>query len=134
MNNQPKSVFGLDVNVAAGLAYVPVLLCHFIVSIGILTTDKTNKLPRFHAVQSLLHTAVMMVATVIFLIAVFVVMAVVAVSKVPALIILIVLVYIAFLLFLLAWVVGLVISCIKGFQGQMFKLPIIGNLADKWSN
>ncbi|MBP6004200.1 MAG: hypothetical protein KA746_12270 [Pyrinomonadaceae bacterium] len=133
-NDRGKSAFGLDTNVAAGLAYVPVLFCHLIVSIAVLTTDKTNKLPRFHAIQSLLHSALMVVATIIFVIASFVVMAIVAVSQMPELVILIFLVYIAFLLFALIWVVGLVISCIKGFQGQIFKLPIIGNFADKWSN
>ncbi len=134
MNESGKSAFGLDANVAAGLAYVPVLFCHLIVSIGVLATDKTNKLPRFHAIQSLLHSAIMVIATIIFVIAVFVVMAIVAVSQMPALVVLIFLVYIAFLLFVLVWVIGLVIACIKGFQGQMFKLPIIGNMADKWSN
>lgn len=133
-NNLGKSAFGLDPNVAAGLAYVPVLFCHLIVSIGVLATDKTNKLSRFHAVQSLLHTAVMFVAAIIFVIAFIVVMAIVAVSQVPALVFLIFLVYIGFLLFALVWVIGLVIACIKGFQGQIFKLPIIGNMADKWSN
>jgi len=39
----PKTVFGLDLNVASGLAYLPFCLCHFIVSIGILATDKMNK-------------------------------------------------------------------------------------------
>lgn len=133
-NNLGKSAFGLDPNVAAGLAYVPVLFCHLIVSIAVLATDKTNKLPRFHAVQSLLHSGLMIIATVVFVIALMVVMAIVAISQVPALIFMIFLVYIAFLLFALVWVIGLVIACIKGFQGQMFKLPIIGNMADKWSN
>lgn len=133
-NNQGKSAFGLDLNVASGLAYLPFLFCHLIISIGILATDKTNKVPRFHAIQSLLHSAVMMVGSIIFVIAIFVVMAIVAVLQIPALIFLIVLVYIVFLLFVLVWLVGLIISCIKGFQGQIFKLPIIGNLADKWSN
>ena len=133
-NNLGKSAFGLDPNVAAGLAYIPFLFCHLIVSIGVLATDKTNKLPRFHAVQSLLHSGLMIIGTVVFVIAIFVVMAIVALAQVPALVFLIFLVYIAFLLFALIWFVGLVISCIKGFQGQMFKLPIIGNMADKWSN
>lgn len=133
-NNLGKSAFGLDPNVAAGLAYLPFMFCHFIVSIGILATDKTNKLPRFHAIQSLLHTAVMIVGTVVFVIAIIIVMAIVAVAQVPALLVLLFLVYGIFLLFVLAWFVGLVISCIKGFQGQMFRLPIIGNLADNWSN
>lgn len=133
-NNLGKSVFGLEPNVAAGLAYIPFMFCHLIISIGVLATDKTNKLPRFHAIQSLLHSAVMMIAAIIFMIAVFIVMAIVAVLQVPALIFLIFAVYAVFLLFALVWVVGLVISCIKGFQGQIFKLPIIGNMADNWSN
>ncbi len=133
-NNLEKSVFGLDLNVAAGLAYVPFLFCHFIISIGVLATDKTNKLPRFHAVQSLLHTGVMFVGAIVFGIAVAVVMAIVAILQVPALIFLIFLVYIIFLLFVLVWFVGLVICCINAFQGKIFKLPIIGNMADKWSN
>jgi uncharacterized membrane protein len=29
---------------------------------------------------------------------------------------------------------AVVISCIKAFQGEMFKLPVIGNMADNWSN
>ena len=60
MQNDGKSAFGLDPNVAAGLAYVPVCLCHLIFSIVILATDKTNKLARFHAVQSLLISACML--------------------------------------------------------------------------
>ena len=43
-------------------------------------------------------------------------------------------VYIVFLLFILGAFIGLVISCIKAFQGEIFKLPIIGNMADNWSN
>ena len=108
MDNSGKSAFGLDQNVAAGLAYIPVCLCHLIVSIGIIATDNTNKLPRFHAIQSLLLSAVMIAAYLVCIVLVFLIM--------------------------LAAIVGLIISCIKAFQGQIFKLPIIGNLADKWSN
>lgn len=114
-NNLEKSVFGLEPNVAAGLAYVPVMLCHLIISIAVLASDKTNKLPRFHAVQSLLHTAVMFMGSIVFLIAIFATFAIVAVTQMPALMILVVLVYIVFLLFVLAWVIGLIIACIKGF-------------------
>jgi uncharacterized membrane protein len=30
--------------------------------------------------------------------------------------------------------VGLIICMINGFQGKIFKLPLLGNMADKWSN
>jgi uncharacterized membrane protein len=54
MDNSGKSALGLDPNVAAGLAYLPICAVNLIMSIIILVTDKTNKLARFHAMQSLL--------------------------------------------------------------------------------
>jgi uncharacterized membrane protein len=134
MDNSGKSVFGLDQNVAAGLAYIPVCLCHLIVSIGIIATDKTNKLPRFHAFQSLMLSVSVIVAYILFFIVGFAIMLIAGAADVPALGMLAIVVYFAFLLFVLLVFVGLVISCIKAFQGQIFKLPIIGGLADKWSN
>ncbi len=134
MDNSGKSVFGLDQNVAAGLAYLPICLCHLIVSIGIIATDKTNKLPRFHAFQSLMLSASMIVGYVAMMVVGAVIMVVAGAADVPALAFLAIIAYFVFLLFILMLFIGLIISCIKGFQGQIFKLPIIGNLADKWSN
>lgn len=134
MDNSGKSVFGLDPNVAAGLAYIPVCLCHLIVSIGIIATDKTNKLARFHAFQSLMLSVSVVVAYILFFIVGFAIMLIAGAADVPAFGMLAIVVYFAFLLFVLLVFVGLVISCIKAFQGQIFKLPIIGGLADKWSN
>ncbi len=134
MDNSGKSVFGLDQNVAAGLAYLPICLCHLIVSIGIIATDKTNKLPRFHAFQSLMLSALMIVGYIVMIVVGAVIMVVAGAADVPSLGILALIAYLVFLLFILLLVIGLIISCIKGFQGQIFKLPIIGNLADKWSN
>ena len=57
-NPSGKSALGLDPNVAAGLAYLPICGINLIMSIIILVTDKTNKLARFHAFQSLLLMAV----------------------------------------------------------------------------
>jgi uncharacterized membrane protein len=34
----------------------------------------------------------------------------------------------------LAAFVGMVYSAVKAYQGEIFKLPVIGDLADKWSN
>ncbi len=130
---QPKSAFGLDANVAAGLAYIPVCLCHFIVSIAILATDKTNKLARFHAIQSLLLSATMLAAYIVCAVVVFVIAIVAGAANSGALMVLAFLPYIVLLLFVVAALVGLIISCIKAFQGQIFKLPIIGNMADNWS-
>ncbi len=135
MNNPPgKSAFGLDANVAAGLAYVPFFFCHLIVSIGILATDKTNKLARFHAVQSLLLSGASVVLSILFFICYFVVFFVVIAAQAPALIFLVFLVFAVFGLLMLGLFIGLIIAMIKGFQGEIFRLPVLGNFADKWSN
>jgi len=135
MNNAAgKSAFGLDANVAAGLAYLPFFFCHLIVSIAILATDKANKLARFHAVQSLLLSGVGLVLGVLFFICYFVVILIVVASQTPALMFLIFLVFAVFGLLSLGIFVGMIIAMIKGFQGEIFRLPIIGNFADKWSS
>ena len=136
MQNLPtnKSVFDLDQNVASGLAYLPVCLCHFIVSIGILVSDKTNKLPRFHAVQSLLITGAMIVGYIVMFVMIMLCVAVGAMLDAPALIFLSFIFYIAFFAYALALFIGLIICMINGFQGKIFKLPLLGNMADKWSN
>jgi len=134
MQNNGKSAFGLDANVAAGLAYLPICLCHLIVSIAILVTDKTNKLARFHAIQSLLLSAFMFVAYIVAMVLVFAVMIIAGMLETPAVAILAFVVYAVLLLVVLAALVGLVISCIQAFQGRVFKLPLLGSLADKWSN
>lgn len=127
MNNSGKSALGLDANVAALLAYLPICAVNLIMSIIIIATDKTNKLARFHAFQSLL----LMGACIVLGVALGILGAVVAVAQSTAL---------AMVLLLVQAVVGLgilaaVIMCmVKAFQGQMFKLPVIGDMADKWSN
>lgn len=130
---QEKSAFGLEPNVAAGLAYLPVCMVHLVVSIVILAADKTNKFTRFNAIQSLLITASIIVGYIVMfvLMALFVVIG--AAADTPALAFLGFLVYIIFILFVLAMFVGLIIAMIYAFQGKTLKLPVIGNLAEKWS-
>ena len=130
----PKTVFGLDLNVASGLAYLPFCLCHFIVSIGILASDKTNKLPRFHAVQSLLITGSMIVGYIVTFVLVMLFMLIGAALDVPAIVFVGFLFYFVLIAWILALFVGLIIAMINGFQGKIFKLPVLGNMADKWSN
>lgn|SRR5437870_13492755 len=126
-----KSALGLDPNVAAGLCYLPLCAISLIMSIIVLVTDKTNKLPRFHAMQSLLLHGVAVVGWIVCIIIIFAITMMAAAMNMPSLSFLAVLVWAVFLLGLLA---AIVISCIKAFMGQMFKLPLIGNMADSWSN
>ena len=38
------------------------------------------------------------------------------------------------LVVILAYVGGLIFAAVKSYQGVLFKLPIIGNMADKFAN
>lgn len=125
-NSGGKTALGLDSNVGAMLCYMPICGISLIYSIIVLITDKTNKAVRFHAFQSLLLTA----AYIVGVFAISIVAGVV--SQVSGVLggligLLPMLVIIAFL--------GLMIfGCIKAYQGQNYRLPIIGDMADKWSN
>jgi uncharacterized membrane protein len=39
-----------------------------------------------------------------------------------------------YMLAALAILAAIIFASIKAFQGQIFKIPVIGDLADKWSN
>lgn len=122
-----KSALGLDVNVASLLAYIPVCLVGLIVSIIIIATDKTNKVARFHAFQSILVHAFF----IVFYVVVMIVAGMSVASNSTMLGLLTTLLYIV-------WIVGLLGVCIflmvKAYSGSIFKLPVIGDMADKWSN
>ena len=124
-----KTALGLDANIGALICYVGNLVCALglIYSIIVLVTDKTNKLTRFHAFQSILLSALGIVLYVIAMIVAGV--AIAANSGILSL--LVTLIYVVAGLGLL---IAIVLCAVKAFQGELFKLPIIGDLADKWSN
>ncbi len=140
-----KSVFGLDQNMAAGLSYIPLGPFPVIWSIIVIATDKTSKLARFHAVQSLLLLGSAVVALVaipigwvILWVVSLIVYGVAAAINIPTLgyiaILLGYLGYLALLAYGLAVFAGWIISCIQAFRGKIFKFPLIGKMADTWSN
>jgi uncharacterized membrane protein len=123
-----KTALGLDNNIGALICYLNICLPFgLIYSIIVLVTDKTNKLPRFHAFQSLLLSAI----GIVFGIVINIISAVAAAANSGIL---------AMLVGLIAIVIGLglllmvIFAAFKAFQGQIFKIPIIGNLADQWSS
>lgn len=124
-----KSTFGLDSNIVAGLCYVANLCCYLGLILSIITViqDKTNKLARFHAFQSILLSA----AGLLLGIVVNILSGVALAANSTALSILI---GVLALLVGLTILVGIIIAAVNGFQGKVFKLPVIGDLADKWSN
>jgi len=111
-----KSIFGLDEKLAAALSYVFV----FFSGIAVLIMERENKFVRFHALQSTLwFLALMIVGWILTFIANF-----------P----------------LIGWILGFIISPIqfilglvafgswvflmyKAYQGETFKLPIVGDVA-----
>ena len=123
-----KTALGLDSNVGAMLCYLPLCGVSLIYSIIVLVTDKTNKTVRFHAFQSLLLTA----AYIVGIIAVMIVGGtMVAVTGSGILGSLVGLIYTGLIL---GFIILMVLGCIKAYQNSTFRLPVIGDMADKWSN
>lgn len=131
-NIQEKTALGLDANVGALICYVGNLICSLglVYSIVVLITDKSNKLPRFHAVQSILASILGMVLGVFIGLG----------SAIGSIIDMqIGFPLVSLLLGLIGLVLGLallilmVVAAVKAFKGKIYKIPIIGGMADKWS-
>ncbi|MDH3494990.1 MAG: hypothetical protein OEM82_15670 [Acidobacteriota bacterium] len=128
-NTEGKTALGLDNNVGALICYVGNLICSLglIYSIIVLVTDKTNKLPRFHAFQSILLSVV----GIIVGIGLQIIGGIFAALDVGILSLLLLPIM---LIFALAMLAAFIFAAIKAFQGEIFKLPVIGNFADQWSD
>lgn len=120
-----KTALGLDANVGALLCYLPVCPVNLIYSIIVIVSDKQNRFVRFHAFQSLLLTGVYLVIFFAIMIIAALISAIISGTLGSLFSLLIFLVVIGF-------IAAMVFGCIKGYQGQMFKFPIIGDMADKW--
>ena len=99
---------GIQANVSALLCY----LAGFITGIIFLLIEKENKFVRFHAMQSIITFGAL------FVLGIFV-------SAVP---------FIGWALRPMVGVVNLIlwiVLMIKGYQGEKFKLPVVGDIAEK---
>lgn len=127
--NSGKSALGLDANLVAMLCYIANICCYLglILSIVTVVTDKTNKLPRFHAFQSILLSAIGLVIGIG--INIISIAAAAARSSILSL-------SVSGLAFIvgIGFLIAVIYTAIQAYQGKMFKLPVIGDLADKWSN
>jgi len=103
-----KTSLGMDENVEGLLAY----LAWWITGIILLLLEKESYFVRFHAMQS----------TVTFL---FFTVAIKVFQIVPIIGSLIA--YLLSLLAIIAWIVGMV----KAYQGELYKFPIFGDLAEE---
>ena len=101
-----KTSTGLDENVAGLLCYV----LWWVTGLIFVLIEQENKSVRFHAFQSILVFSIISLAQAIFF-------------WVPV-------------LNWLIWVLGVilwVVLMVKAYQGKRYKLPVAGNLAEKWA-
>ena len=132
-NTEGKTALGLDNNVGALVCYLGNLVCGlgYIYAIIVLVTDKTNKLPRFHAFQSLLTMGFSFLLGVGYMIVG--VVGTVIDSAIGLPIVTLLGMFVMFLLGLGLFVM-VIFAAVKAFQGELFKIPIIGGFADQWSD
>ena len=130
-----KSALGLDGNIAAALGY-PI----GIIAIISLIIEKENRFVRFHALQSiLLHVAFIVLMIAIWILTIVLTIAGAAASAASSSAgavggIVGLLFTLVWLVFMVAYIGGLIFAAVKSYQGNMFKLPIIGNMAEKWTS
>lgn len=127
----PSSGTGMDPKVAAAISYI------WIVGVIFFFLEKENKFVRFHAMQSIIfgiaNTVIMIVLLVVGFVLTFAfgIGGAMVGGGIGTLISLLVwLVWLLFWLIAMALLIGLIVAAVKAYQGQKFKLPIIGNIAE----
>ena len=100
-----KTSLNIDENIESLLCYVGL----WITGLIFLLIEKENKTVKFHAMQSFILFLPMNIAGIIFTI-IFVYLA-----------------WIIWIIMLILWIILMVTS----YQGQKFKIPIVGDLAEK---
>ena len=108
--NQPetKTATGLSQNLAGALCY----LAGWITGIIFLVLEKDNRFVRFHAVQSIAVSVVIMIAY-------FVILFIPVIG-----------VFLAYILDAGTFILW-IIMMFKAYQGEQYKLPLVGNFAEQ---
>lgn len=131
-----KSAIGIDGNLAAAIGYpIPIL------ALICLIMDKENRFVKFHAIQSLLLQAAIIVVGIcvgILFMIIGIILGVAAsatdgaasggIAGIFAL-----LSFLIWIVVLVGYVGGLIFTAVKAYGGNYFKLPIIGNMAEKFA-
>lgn len=127
-----KTALGLENNVGALICYLGNLVCllGLIYSIVVVATDKENKLPRFHAFQSIFLTVASFIIGIPLYIIMFVGVFVDAMIGLP---LVSGLSGIAIFIWVLAMLYFVIMAAIKAYNGEFYKIPFIGNFAEKYS-
>lgn len=124
-----KSSTGLDENIAALLSYI----VHFVSGLIFFFIEKDSRLVRFHAMQAVILGGVFFIGSFVLLFLWFVIS--IIASQISGLLGTLVGLVIGFLIvvFYVAFLAGWIMGMVKAFQGQYYKLPLIGNFAEKFS-
>jgi len=126
---QAKSSTGLDENVAALLSYV----FGWISGLIFFLIEKDSRLVRFHAMQSLLFNILVGVLFFVLWIVQFVLLMIVSQISGTLSTLFGVVLILVWVVLGIGVLVGWIMCLIKAYQKQYFKLPIIGNFAEKFS-
>ena len=126
---------GLDPKVAGALSYI------WAVGLVFFFIEKENRFIRFHAAQSVIFgifngvlLTVLVFVAMILTFAFGIGGAMVGGGIGMIISMLVWLIWLLFWLVVLALFIGLILAAVKAYQGQLFKLPIIGNFAEKMAN
>lgn len=126
---------GMDPKLAAAISYI------WIVGVIFFILEKDNKFIRFHALQSILFGVANSIVLILLGILAFVLTLVFGIGGamvgggMESLVSLLVgLIWLLFWLIGLLMFAGLIFAAVKAYQGQKFKLPIIGNIAENIVN
>ena len=126
---------GMDPKIAAAISYI------WIVGVIFFILEKENKFVRFHALQSILFGVANSIIMILLGILAFVLTLVFGIGGamvgggMESLVSLLVgLIWLLFWLIGLLMFAGLIFAAVKAYQGQKFKLPIIGNIAENMVN
>lgn len=115
------STMGMDPNTAAGLSYLAI----WVTGLIFFLLEKQNRFVRFNAMQSIVLSVAAIVASIV--ITVFSTILTVLVPLLGCLFgLLSAVVWLGFLVF---WIICMV----NAFQGKYFKIPFLGDLAERWA-
>jgi uncharacterized membrane protein len=125
-----KSSTGLDENIAALLSYI----FGWVSGLIFFLIEKDSRLVRFHAMQSiLLNAAALVVGFLLWFVWVIAAIIFAQVSDVLASLVSLVLGLLIFV-FYIGILIAVILCLIKAYQKQYFKLPVLGNFAEKFSS
>ena len=118
----------MDANITALIGYPIGILALVLIFI-----EKDNKFVRFHALQSVLWSVGVTIGIVV--VAVIGTILAIALSAVSSTVGTLVgfLIMLVYLVLFLALFGGMVFAAYKAYSGEMFKLPLVGSMAEKWA-